>query len=214
MDTAAWFARWAHLRYGGADPHAAAAWEALRTSAFAMSGEDRWSEPHDGLSRTLLPKIDAAFRAKDAAAFAKLTETWLRLMDRLEAVTRTDRRFLLGPIVAHASRAAVGRAEREQLEYDLRSLYTVWGTRTASEAGLHDYANRELSGLIEGLYRPRWQRYFEELSSALAENRAPRAMDWYAMEESWARTHEELPTAPSGSPFEAAQAALDALTQE
>ncbi|WP_394848510.1 alpha-N-acetylglucosaminidase [Pendulispora brunnea] len=276
VDTAAWFARWAHLRYGGADPHAVAAWEALRTSAFAMSGEDRWSEPHDGLfaarpdlrvrsadryspkelrydpaavetalkemllvapewrdtdtyahdlvdiarqalsnrSRTLLPKIDAAYRAKDAVAFAKLTAAWLRAMDRLEAVTRTDRRFLLGPLVAHATDAALGDAEREQLEYDLRSLYTVWGTRTASEAGLHDYANRELSGLIAGLYQPRWRRYFEELSSALAENRAPRAIDWYAMEESWARTHQDLPTTPSGSPFEAAQAALEALMQE
>jgi len=37
--------------------------------------------------------------------------------------------------------------ERRQLEYDARSILTTWGDRHASESGLHDYGNRDWSGL-------------------------------------------------------------------
>ncbi|WP_235967659.1 alpha-N-acetylglucosaminidase C-terminal domain-containing protein [Streptomyces mesophilus] len=75
----------------------------------------------------------------------------------------------------------------------------LWGHRQAADGGgLRDYANREWSGLIDGLYTLRWRTYFAELTSALAEEREPAPIDWYALEEHWLRTHPAYPTKPSG----------------
>ncbi|WP_433337995.1 alpha-N-acetylglucosaminidase [Spirillospora sp. CA-294931] len=43
-----WFADYASRRYGGHDPHATAAWEALRQGPYSMPS-GTWSEPQDGL---------------------------------------------------------------------------------------------------------------------------------------------------------------------
>lgn len=53
-----WFAGYADRRYGGEDSHARAAWEALRTTAYAMPEDDEWSEPQDGLF-TARPHLSA-----------------------------------------------------------------------------------------------------------------------------------------------------------
>lgn len=48
VDQKAWFAGYAARRYGGPDPHAAAAWEALRLGPYSMRS-GTWSEPQDSL---------------------------------------------------------------------------------------------------------------------------------------------------------------------
>ncbi|GDY78112.1 alpha-N-acetylglucosaminidase [Streptomyces avermitilis] len=49
LDLRAWFARWARSRYGGRDPHAEAAWDILRRTAYGTTRADSWSEGADGL---------------------------------------------------------------------------------------------------------------------------------------------------------------------
>ncbi|RZQ64621.1 alpha-N-acetylglucosaminidase TIM-barrel domain-containing protein [Amycolatopsis suaedae] len=272
-DPGAWFDDWARRRYGGDDPNARAAWRAMLASAYAMPGDDRWSEPPDGLfgarpslsadkasccspeherydtavfdqaltallavrpelrdseayrydlvdvarqvlsnrSRILLPRLEQAYQRGDRAGFAELSAAWLRWLDLLERVTSSQRDFLLGPWLEQARRWGRDSRERALLEYDVRSLLSVWGNRSSADEGLHDYANREWSGLISGLYRPRWERYLSELSSALEQNRPPRPIDWYAMEDAWARQHDRLPTRPTGDPHAAASAVLAEL---
>lgn len=90
------------------------------------------------------------------------------------------------------------------MAYDNLSLLTVWGTRQGADAGLRDYANREWSGLLGGLYRLRWSTYFDELRGALAEGREPRAIDWFALEDRWTREPGRLATRPVGDTYEAA----------
>ncbi|MFI5771175.1 alpha-N-acetylglucosaminidase [Streptomyces sp. NPDC051658] len=48
LDHSAWFAAYAERRYGGADPHAARAWELLRTGPYSTSS-GTWSESQDSL---------------------------------------------------------------------------------------------------------------------------------------------------------------------
>ncbi|WP_020666807.1 alpha-N-acetylglucosaminidase [Amycolatopsis nigrescens] len=77
IDLASWFAGFARRRYGGADPHAAAAWDVLRRTAYAMPA-DGWSEAQDGLFEAR-PSLDATTAAAwspgklryDPAEFAK-----------------------------------------------------------------------------------------------------------------------------------------------
>jgi alpha-N-acetylglucosaminidase len=93
------------------------------------------------------------------------------------------------------------------LEYDVRSLLTTWGGRASSEEGLHDYANREWSGLVGGLYRTRWKTYFD----ALATGKDPATIDWFALEDRWAHAHESHPTKPHGSAYVLARRVRDLL---
>lgn len=158
-------------------------------------------------SRVLLPQIKAAHDAGDKALFGKLTKTWLSWMDLLEDLLATSGQHLLGRWLADARSWGADRAEKDRLEYDVRSLITTWGGRESSEEGLHDYANREWSGLVGGLYRTRWQTYF----NALTTGKDPATIDWFALEDRWAHAHETYPTDPHGSPYALARSVRDLL---
>ncbi|MCP5810330.1 alpha-N-acetylglucosaminidase C-terminal domain-containing protein, partial [Klebsiella pneumoniae] len=53
-------------------------------------------------SRVLLPRIEAAYDARDTALFERHTRTWLRLLDLLDRLAATDAGQLLGRWVADA----------------------------------------------------------------------------------------------------------------
>ncbi|MYY85443.1 MULTISPECIES: alpha-N-acetylglucosaminidase [unclassified Streptomyces] len=276
LDLESWFREWSASRYGAADPHAEAAWDILRRTAYGTTRADKWAEGADGLfgarpdlaaksaaawspkklrydaaafepalgellsvraglrnssayrrdlldvarqalsnrSRVLLPRVKEAYDAGDAARFERLTREWLTLMDLLERLVATDSRHLLGRWIADARAWGADAAERDRLAYDQLSLLTVWGTRSGAEAGLRDYANREWAGLVGGLYRSRWERYFKELRAALAENRAPEKIDWFAMEEAWTENPGRLATRPKGDTHKAAAKVWDHLKRD
>ncbi|MEU1452506.1 alpha-N-acetylglucosaminidase [Streptomyces avermitilis] len=276
LDLRTWFARWARSRYGGHDPHAAAAWDILRRTAYGTTRADSWSEGADGLfgarpslaatkaaswspkrlryrpeefepalgellkvrpglrgssayrrdlldvarqalsnrSRVLLPQIRTAYEAKDTARFDRLAGGWLSLMDLLEALLATDSCHLLGRWVADARAWGASPAERDRLAYDALSLLTVWGTRAGADAGLRDYANREWAGLVGGLYRLRWSTYFAELRSASQEERAPKKIDWFALEDRWTQNPGSLATRPTGDTYRAARRVHERLTAD
>lgn len=153
-------------------------------------------------ARVLLPQIKAAYAAKDAARLQALATTWLDDMALLDRLLASDPDFLLGNWLAPAQAAADDAAEAAQFEYDQRALITIWGDRGgADRGGLHDYANRELSGLVSGLYAPRWRRFFASLEQSLAKGQLPAQIDWYAMEHAWAVSRTQEPTTPQGDPW-------------
>ncbi|NEB77775.1 alpha-N-acetylglucosaminidase, partial [Streptomyces sp. SID14478] len=154
--------------------------------------------------RALLPRIRGAYEAGDAAGFDRLTGDWLTLMDLLERLLATDSRHLLGRWVAAARAWGSDDAERARLAHDQLSLVTTWGTRSGAEAGLHDYANREWAGLVGGLYRTRWDACFAALRTGLAAKRTPRPIDWFALEDAWARDPGPLATRTTGDTYEVA----------
>ncbi|MFE7324787.1 alpha-N-acetylglucosaminidase TIM-barrel domain-containing protein [Streptomyces sp. NPDC057565] len=61
VDRTAWFADYAERRYGGADPHAAKAWELLRTGPYSTPSGS-WSESQDSLF-TARPSLTAGTAA-------------------------------------------------------------------------------------------------------------------------------------------------------
>lgn len=266
LDLPTWFADWSVSRYGAADPHAAAAWDILRRTAYGTTRADEWAEGADGLfgarpdlavksaaawspkamryepsalepaltellatsthlrassayrrdvldvarqalsnrSRVLLPRIKKAYDGRDTSTFERLTRTWLDHMNLLDKLMATDSRHLLGRWVADARSWGADATERKHLAYDQLSLLTVWGTRAGADAGLRDYANREWAGLVGGLYRLRWETYFKELRTALDEDRSPKAIDWFTIEDGWIRDPGHLATHPTGETYKIA----------
>ena len=150
-------------------------------------------------ARVLLPRIKAAYVARDIEGYRRLTGRWLDAMRLLDRLLATDERFLLGTYLRSGG-------------YDARSLITTWGDREPSKA-LHDYGGRELAGLVADVYLPRWRKHFaayETVVTGAVTDLAP--ADWYAADDAWARAGGGYPTAPSGDPFAAANAAAAFLT--
>ncbi|MET7451469.1 alpha-N-acetylglucosaminidase TIM-barrel domain-containing protein [Streptomyces sp. NPDC005574] len=276
IDLDDWFASYAVSRYGAADPHALAAWQIIRDTAYGMTRADAWSEAPDGLfgarpslgankaaawgpeadrydttafdlaltellqvtpalransayrydladvarqvlsnrSRMLLPQIKAAYDTADRARFDELTGVWLDWMRLMDKVLATSEQHLLGRWLADARSWGGTKTEKDQLEYDARSILTTWGGRVSSEEGLHDYANREWSGLVGGLYLTRWKLYFDELSRALKEGRPPKTVDWFALEDDWAHRHDSHPTKTTGDVHRLARRIHDILAAD
>ncbi|MEV6203467.1 alpha-N-acetylglucosaminidase [Streptomyces sp. NPDC051771] len=185
--------------------------ELRTTDAYRFDLVDTARQALTNRSRVLLPRIKAAYEAKDLAAFRARAAEWRASMTLLDAVLATDRRFLLGPWLEDARSWARSDQERAVLEFDARSLITTWGHRAGSEAGLHDYANREWSGLVSGFYAPRWSAYLDSLETALVTGQAPAAIDWFAWENAWNLRRDSYPMTPKGDPVTLATQVRDAL---
>nr|WP_203961588.1 alpha-N-acetylglucosaminidase TIM-barrel domain-containing protein [Actinocatenispora thailandica] len=120
----------------------------LRTGAAYRSDlVDVARQTIDNRGRLLLPQLYQAYTDADLVVFDQLAAAWLALLDLLADLVATRPELLLGPRLATARAAGGDEDEADRLEFDQRSLLTVWGGRTASvDGGLRDYANREWTG--------------------------------------------------------------------
>ncbi|WP_372347039.1 alpha-N-acetylglucosaminidase [Streptomyces sp. KL116D] len=185
------------------------------TDAYGFDLVDTARQALVNRARVLLPRIKSAYDTKDRVLFGTLTGQWLDWMLLLDDLLATDRRFLLGPWLAEARRAAPTDAEADRLEGEARTILTTWGPRAAADAGtLHDYANREWSGLVRDFYLPRWKRYFAVLDDALATGTTPKAVDWYPDEEAWCADRTPYPQRPTGDPHRIATRVWERLTAD
>ncbi|TDF47631.1 alpha-N-acetylglucosaminidase [Streptomyces sp. WAC05374] len=154
----------------------------------------------------LIGQLKAAFTAKDLDTFRALSRLWLRLMRLSDDMTGSHHAFLLGPWLADA--------RREGLERTARVLVTTWADRPTADAGrLANYANRDWSGLIADFHLPHWQAYLDELEDALARDRAPKAFDWYAIEEPWTYGTKPYPLRPLHDPYRTARRVHETLAR-
>jgi alpha-N-acetylglucosaminidase len=155
-------------------------------------------------SYAMLPKIKAAYESGDRAAFVDLTTQWLDRMQMLDTLLQTDEYFLLGRWLQFVPPWASSPKELERLNYDARSILTTWGDRKASEAGLHEYANKDWAGLTAGYYLPRWKMYFDSLLASLDTKTPPKPIDWYAYGDAWNRETTAYTAVPVGQSYPAA----------
>lgn len=155
-------------------------------------------------SRKELPEIRDAFDGYDQARLHRLEGQWLAMMDLQEKLLATDSCFMVGPWLAAVAPWAGDARERWRLDYDARSILTTWGDRTASEAGLRDYGNKDWAGLTRDYYRRRWQIYFDDLNRSLAAGIPPAPIDWFALGERWNQVHTQYPVQAHGDSWSAA----------
>ncbi|MEV4760492.1 alpha-N-acetylglucosaminidase TIM-barrel domain-containing protein [Micromonospora sp. NPDC049559] len=167
-------------------------------------------------ARLLLDEIRAAHAALDGPLLRTLTGRFLRYLDRTDELLGTDRYWLLGRWLADARALGATDAERAALEYDARTIITIWTSKAYER--LHEYANREWHGLLADYYRPRWASYFSQLVARVeAGNAQPPSSDaatWQAASEAWTRATKAYPTEPVGDPYEVATRIVAELTAE
>ena len=147
-----------------------------------------------------------AFRAKDTAGFRNYSRQFIELIDDMDRLLSTRKDFLLGPWIASARNWGNTPAEKKQYEMNARDLITLWGD---ANSPLHEYADRQWSGLLSDFYKPRWQQFFTLLQQSLENGNAPdlegfekdiRQWEWQ-----WVNEEKPFPLMPAGNSLKIAQ---------
>lgn len=187
----------------------AQAWQKLLACGGELGGVDayRFDLVHvgrhvlDSLAAMKLQRVARAYELKDRQAFGEATARFLELLRDLDRLLGTREEFLLGRWLADARQWAGNDEERRLYEWNARNLITLWGPR---DGVLHEYAQRQWSGLITGFYLPRWELFFRRMGAALE---GGAAFDSGAFEQEvrdlevrWTRARETYATAPQGDP--------------
>lgn len=149
--------------------------------------------------------LQKAFLSGNAANFENFAAAFLSLYSVQEKLVSTDRHMLLGPWLEQARSCGTVPEEKAFFEWNARTLLTLWGDRKGA-IGLHDYAAREWSGLLEDFYRPRWESFINLLRVSLLTGREPLDYERYDAEYVFTTLDKTYPCEPSGN----ARAALDA----
>jgi alpha-N-acetylglucosaminidase len=155
---------------------------------------------------TLYGDVVDAYQRKDREALAAAGERFLESIRDVDRLLATRREFLLGKWLADAKRWATNDEEWSLYEWNARNLITLWGPR---DSILHEYAQRQWSGLIGDFYLPRWQLFIQRLDEALTADKpfdaAAFEQEIRTWEENWTHGSEPYPAEPHGDPVAVAR---------
>lgn len=144
-------------------------------------------------------KFAKDFKQKNSTAFKQHTAEFMQLIADMDQLMGTRRELLLGKWLNDAKKWGTNTAESRLYEKNARDLITLWGGK---DAVLHEYANKQWSGLFNGFYGKRWKMFITEASDAL---KSKKAFDQKAFTEKiknwewdWVNGTELYPDQPSG----------------
>ena len=193
------------------------AWEMLEDCAGELGALDTYQ--HDlvnaarqvlaNLSNPLCREMLEAYRAKDGERFIPAAKRFLDHIRDVDALLATRREFLIGRWIGAAQQWAANDEEKRHYEWNARNQITLWGPRFSD---LHEYAQKQWSGLVAGFYLPRWEMFVQRLSASLAGEKAFDAKafnnDVTSWEEKWTHQTEPYPAATCGDCIEVSRALL------
>ena len=136
--------------------------------------------------------VCTAYQAKDRQATAEAGQRLLELLRDMDELLGTRPELLLGKWLEDSKRWATNDRERRLYEWNARTLITLWGPR---DSMLHEYSQRQWSGMLQGFYLPRWELFLSALDRSLEQGKPldaaqleSRLRDW---EVQW--THDTRP---------------------
>ncbi len=138
-----------------------------------------------------------AYNKKDTEQFIKFSEHFLNIIDYTEKVTGSSEYFMLGRWIKQAEILADGTDDFTKKIYHInaKALITTWGSYNQSETGmLHDYSNRQWSGLTGDFYKARWKRWIDDRINELRHKPYKNDIDWFEWEWKWVRETKEYLT--------------------
>lgn len=144
-------------------------------------------------------KLAEAYNNKDIACFESLAETFLSIADKMDFAAGGNEYYLLGRWTEKAKRLAEHTDDFSKHLYEMnaKALITTWGAYNQSEkGGLHDYSNRQWSGLIKDFYKSRWQRWLDNRIKELKNEPFEDDINWFEWEWNWVRSDKAYPAAP------------------
>jgi len=191
----------------------AEAWDALASCAPELNEVDAYQYDLVNVTRHILSELAGVYHERLMKSFSKGNKerfhneagAFLELLDDMDALLATRAEFLLGKWIADARRWGNTEEEKALLEWNARTQITLWGPK---DSVLHDYAQKQWSGLIKGFYQPRWKQFFEALEASMDSHRSFNADAFESQirtwEDDWTRQTEAYPAIPIGDPVDVA----------
>lgn len=123
---------------------------------------------------------------------------FLQLILLQDELLATRPEFKVGKWISNARALGNTPTEKALYEWNARVQITTWGNRiAANEGGLRDYAHKEWNGILKDLYYVRWKQYFDYLFQKM-DGKQPQEIDFYTLEESWAKASNYYSADPEG----------------
>lgn len=160
----------------------------MMDAARQMMGNDAWQ---------VIKNIQQSYYAKDMAVFEENADRLMLYYDLQNQLTGTDCHSLLGNWLKMARAEGENPAEKAYMEFQARTMITLWGDREGS-AELHDYAAREWNGLLEDFYKQRWVSYLNILRCSFVTGNKPLDYSRYDAEYYFTSLSKEYPAVPYG----------------
>jgi alpha-N-acetylglucosaminidase len=117
----------------------------------------------------LQQRIAKAYHQHDGVSYAKYAAEYLELIDDMDSLLATRQEFLFGKWLHDARSWGVTPAEKDIYEFNARDVVTLWGDK---DSELHEYSNRQWSGLLKTFYKPRWEQFFQYVSTCMKNKKA------------------------------------------
>lgn len=160
----------------------------MMDAARQMMGNDAWN---------VIKNIQQSYYAKDMAVFEANADKLMQYYDLQDALTGTCKNALLGKWLTMARAEGQTPAEKAYMEFQARTMITLWGDREGS-AELHDYAAREWNGLLKDFYKQRWVSYLNILRCSFVTGNKPLDYNRYDAEYYFTTLSGEYASEPYG----------------
>ncbi len=147
----------------------------------------------------------AAFWKRDAELFQKKSASFLSLIRLQDSLLSTNKHFQLYTCLKQAEDFGKTPAEKKRALRNAKTQITYWGPDNPT-TDLHDYANKEWSGLMKYFYLPRWEMFVKDCK-AILQGKPGAEPDYFSFEENWAGKQDLYP------PVKISSATLDSIVK-
>ena len=169
------------------------AWDLLYQSRKRFNHSDTYEYDLTDVTRQVLSdyakylheRMVLASQKKDKERFMEYSGKFLNIIKDEDRLLSTRKEFMLGTWLAEAEKAGGTPEEKRRFVTNAKRLITTW---TDTDSDLHDYANKEWSGLLIDFYLPRWEAYVTYKTSLLYGKKLPYP-DYSKMEQEWVLTN-------------------------
>ncbi|WP_201307724.1 alpha-N-acetylglucosaminidase [Companilactobacillus farciminis] len=137
-----------------------------------------------------LEHIKKDMKKNDLPTFLEDKESFMRIVNLVDEIASKIPIYRLQTWERQAARSISNCDDFTKIQsiIDARSLITTWGSlKQANSGGLHDYSNRQWSGLTRELYKTRWSKWFDESENKIR-NMHYNSLDdnfWFNLEWKW-----------------------------
>jgi alpha-N-acetylglucosaminidase len=134
----------------------------------------------------------AALEQKNIDAFSKKSALFLSLIKLQDSLLNCNEHFQLYSWLKQANDFGKTPAEKKLAIKNAKMQITYWGPDNPS-TDLHEYANKEWSGLMLHFYLPRWEKFVAESMASLKGENTTAPFNYFSFEQNWANQPDLYP---------------------
>jgi alpha-N-acetylglucosaminidase len=132
----------------------------------------------------LYSQMESAFTQKDSILFKEKANEFLNLILVDDSLLSLNKNFRLDSWLDAARALGETPYEKELFEKNARQQISFWGSDNPA-TNLHEYANKDWSGLLKTLYFPRWKMFIEQAYQQLR-GQPTELIKYFSFEKDWA----------------------------